>query len=250
MRTVQLSMHCLQTNYFRKTGKLILPVFFFLLLFPLAKTIGQIHEFGLGVGGLNYIGELNPRFNPTLTRPAGQVFYRFNSLNRVTAFKIALAGGQLAGNETNSKEPVAIIRQANFKSSIWDGSLMAEYNFINYRDRKQLLKFSPYLTTGIAFFTYNSTTKTNSLAEPSTDSRYDIALPIGLGIKFILNKNWNFNFESVARKTFTDYIDGISDADIGIKKTGNPSDSDWYFYTGISLSYTIYGIKCPQEYKY
>lgn len=250
MHTVQLSMHCLRANYFKKTGTIYLPVFLFLTFSTFTKTQGQIHEFGAGLGGLNYIGEVNPRLNFTTFRPAGSLFYRFNSLNRCTAFKLGITAGQLIGNETRSKEPVAMVRQARFKGMLWDGSLMAEYNFINYRDKKQLLKFSPYLTSGIALFAYNSTTTTNSVAEPSNESRYDIALPIGIGIKFILGKHWNLGIESIARKSFTDQLDGISNAEIGSKKTGIPADSDWYFYTGVSLSYTIYGIKCPQEYKY
>ena len=177
------------------------------------------------------------------------LFYRYNSTNCITSFRLGFSVGQLAGSELKSKETVATVREASFKSNITELSLMGEYNFINYRHKKQLIKFSPYLTGGLALFANGSpTVSTNSTAEEvKNGGGLGVAVPFGLGIKFILNKNWNLGTEFVARKTFTDYIDGISQGTIGTKKTGNPLDTDWYFYTGVTLSYTIFKIKCPQD---
>lgn len=244
-------MHCFINKYYKKTGTLLLPVFLFLIILTSNTTFGQIHEFGIGVGGFNYVGDINPRYKFSNYRPGGVAFYRFNSLNRFTVIKLGIAFGNISGSEKNSKDPIANIRKASFNGAITEGSLMGEYNFINYRDRKQLIKFSPYLTAGIAVFNYDGKLKSNLAAEKPDDPRVNIAIPIGGGIKFILTKNWNLGTEFIARKSFTDYLDFISNPiNPNLKSTGNPVDNDWYFYTGISLSYTIYGIKCPQEYKY
>lgn len=237
-------------KYFKKTGKIILPVFLFLILMINHKLSAQKHEFGLGVGGFNYTGDVNPRYNFFNYRPAGTVFYRYNSTSFATAIRLGVTIGQLSGNESKSNESVAQVRNASFKSTVSEVSLMGEYNFINYRDRKQLMKFSPYMTGGVAIFGSGPDTKSNSLQEDFDGQGINVAIPFGVGIKVILNRNWNFGTEFVARKTFTDYLDGISNGKIGNKGTGNILDDDWYYYTGVTLSYTIYGINCPQQFKY
>lgn len=248
-------MQDFENKYYKKTGNILFPVFLFLSFFIIQSAIAQqqqevgIHEFGLGLGGFNYTGEINPRYDFVNYRPGAQAFYRYNSLNRVTAFRLGFSFGFLAGAESRSREYTAKLREASFKSNVTELSLMGEYNFINYRDKKQLWKFSPYLTGGFAIFGSSPVTKSNSSVENSEKTLIP-AIPFGVGMKFILNRNWNLNTEFVARKTFTDYLDGISNADIGDKSSGNPLDNDWFFYTGISLSYTIYKTTCPQEYKY
>ena len=245
-------MHRFEYKYFKKTGKTFLPVFLFLILTVPVLSIAQIHEFGLGLGGFNYTGDINPRYNFLNYKPGGMLFYRYNSANCVTSFRLGFSAGQLSGSESKSKEYVASIRNASFKSSVTELSLMGEYNFFNYRHKKQLTKFSPYLTGGLALFTDGSPASTsNSTPETSKNGGgIGVAIPFGLGVKFILNRNWNLGTEFVARKTFTDYIDGISNGEIGTRSTGNPLDTDWYFYTGVSLSYTIFKVKCPQDPKH
>ncbi len=241
-------MHRSEYKYFEKTGKLILPVFLFLMLVVSSVSIAQKHEFGLGVGGLNYIGDVNPRYNFSNYRPGGMAFYRFNGKNSFTALRLGFSIGKLAGSEHRSKEAVADVRDASFTTTISEISLMGEYNFFNFRNKKQLMKFSPYLTGGLAVFAGGfPSVVSNAVSESSANTGINVAVPFGLGMKFILTKNLNLGTEFIAHKTFTDYLDGVSDGYIGTKSTGNPLDNDWYFYTGVSLSYTIYKVKCPQE---
>ncbi len=240
-----------ENKYYRKTGKIIFPVFLFLGFTVFCQvSVAQNHEFGLGVGGFNYTGDINPRYNFLNYRPGGMVFYRYNSTNRVTAFRLGFSLGQLAGSESRSKEYTAVVRDASFKSGLTEVSLMGEYNFINYRDKKQLWKFSPYLTAGIALFASEPAPSSNFTSDYSDYQGPGFAIPFGVGVKFILNRNWNLGTEFVARKTFSDHLDGVSTADFGKKSTGNPLDTDWYYYTGVTLSYTIFKTSCPQEYKY
>jgi hypothetical protein len=247
-------MQPFESKYYKRTGKILFPVLLFLSLFLEQSSVAQqqeigIHELGLGIGGFNYTGEINPRYDFMNYRPGGMAFYRYNSLNRVTSFRFGFSFGLLAGTESRSREYTAEVRSASFKSNITEFSLMGEYNFINYRDKKQLWKFSPYLTAGFALFSSLPKTKSNSNVE-TEDQTLNPAIPFGFGVKFMLNRNWNLGTEFIARKTFTDYLDGLSNADIATRSTGNPLDNDWYFYTGINLSYTFYKTSCPQEYKY
>ena len=106
------------------------------------------------------------------------------------------------------------------------------------------------MTGGLAIFGSGPDTKSNAQPEEFDSQGITFAIPFGVGVKFILGRNWNLGTEFVARKTFTDYLDGISKGNMGGKSTGNPLDDDWYYYTGISISYTIYGVNCPQQLKY
>jgi hypothetical protein len=237
-------------RYYKKTGKILFPVFLFLILVIHQISFGQRHEYGLGIGGFNYVGDINPRYNFKNYRPAATLFYRYNFINRYTAIKLGVTLGQISGNDKYSHNQASNLRGASFTSGIQEVSLMGEYNFINYRDKKQLLKFSPYMTAGVAIFASGPNLSSNSTNENIGSGGPNFAIPFGVGLKIILGKYLNLGTEFVARKTFTDYLDGISTAEIATKSTANPLDTDWYFYTGISLSYTIYGVNCPQEYKY
>ncbi|MEM6965094.1 MAG: DUF6089 family protein [Bacteroidota bacterium] len=100
---------------------------------------------------------------------------------------------------------------------------------------------------------------------------YSYAIPVGAGVKFNLNHLTNIGIEVGLRKSFTDYIDDVSgyypnlqlleqergevaarlsyrtpeyDNDIAVDnpegtRRGNPGDTDYYFFGGITISVNI-----------
>lgn len=102
-----------------------------------------------------------------------------------------------------------------------------------------------------------------------------ISIPIGLGVKHAFNKHWSLGFEVAPRKTFTDYLDDVSktyvapellraehgpisdqlsnrtgevlnerkdlDSDDG---RGNSTLDDWYYFAGVTVTYTIVPDNC------
>lgn len=226
----------------KKIGKHIFPIFFVLLIFPYASK-GQkniagagLHEFGAGIGALNYTGDISPGFNVKFFRPAGMVFYRYN-ISPVVSFRAAFLIGNLHADESKLQDPIPGARKASFSSQLTEFALTTEYNFFNYRPKKEVYRFSPYLTAGLA--AYNS--KLSGGAQ--------LAVPMGLGLKYRLNKRINLGLELVARKTFTDKIDGVDSSYIlGVHQTANPNSKDWYYYAGFSLSWTAYSVICPKPY--
>ena len=64
------------------------------------------------------------------------------------------------------------------------------------------------------------------------NSKIQIILPVGLGLKANINKLWLAGLELGMRYPFTDYLDGVSEA-------GNPNKNDWYLFGGASLMYRI-----------
>ncbi|MFN6943372.1 MAG: DUF6089 family protein [Cytophagaceae bacterium] len=223
----------------KKIGKYLFPIFFVFIAFS-AK--GQKNEIGISLGGMNYTGELAPEYNFSFYRPGGMLFYRHNFS---PAFTLRASGmiGNIYGNDEASDYPLHNARNAEFHNSINEFGLMAEYNFFDYRRYKDRRKFTPYMTGGLAVFNYKR-------IQPGTairGSAVNISIPIGFGFKYQLSKTLNLGGEFVARKTFTDHLDGLTDTfDNGRKQLANPYLNDWYFYTGFSISYTIYTVPCPK----
>ena len=44
--------------------------------------------------------------------------------------------------------------------------------------------------------------------------RVQVAIPFGLGVRYKLDRNWDFSFEVGLRATFTDYLDDVSTAHV------------------------------------
>jgi hypothetical protein len=217
------------------------PIFFALLLIS-SFAKGQKNEIGFSLGGFNYTGELAPVYNVLNYRPGGSIFYRLN-LNPIIALRGSIHAGYIHANEKNSPRPSNSARAAYFTTFVTEAAIMAEYNFFNYRGRKEDHRLSPYLTGGIAVF--NS--QNRKISNVNSNDYIVLSIPMGIGLKYKLSRQMNLGFEFVARKTFTDRIDGVSSFFLGKHETANIFDKDWYYYTGFTLSYTFYGIKCNPD---
>ncbi|MFN3403371.1 MAG: DUF6089 family protein [Cytophagaceae bacterium] len=232
----------------KKVGKLTFPIFFaFLAISFVAK--GQKNEVGLAIGGFNYSGEVSPYINPLFTRPGANLFYRLN-FSPVVALRSMFSFGAIYANEHGSSRAVSQIRRAEFSNTVSEGALMLEYNFFNFRAKKDSRKYidtrrlSPYFTAGVAIYNMSKDVGTEV-----SNAAIDLAIPFGVGLKYKLTEFLNLGVEFVARKTFSDQIDGISHGFINNKTTGIPSDTDWYYFTGFTLSYTFYTVDCPSHNK-
>lgn len=205
----------------------------------------QFIEFGGGLGVSNYTGDLNayPRFGHTHLAATG--IYRLNFSN-IVSVKFALTAGKLSGDDQKPVDVLGEMRQYAFEHSFVELSSVFEYHFMDYRSANQRQKWAPYLFLGLGILKLNNT-------EPAYEdyNRLQIVLPMGGGVKYILSKRLTLGLEAGARKTFFDYLDGMSDNDLAFKQNyqfANPYDKDWYFYTGVSLTYVLYNIPCPFPY--
>ena len=212
-------------------------------------------EVGIGLGATNYRGEISPKYQLQNNRPALTVFYR-----KDVSVPITLRGGFTAGflraaddnvNGVNGGvPPLQNYRQANTKGGLLEASAVVEYNFMDYHYRTDKVHFTPYLFAGIAAFYANTTTVSNN---PTLGGAFNqrggmlgFAIPAGVGFKYALSQHMNLGLEVGVRKAFTDQLDHLSDQDPLLV---NPHDQDWYYYSGVSLSYTFFKIRCPDQYK-
>lgn len=104
-------------------------------------------------------------------------------------------------------------------------------------------------------------------------TRANFAIPMGFGFKYSFDPRWTIGIEGGIRKTFTDYLDDVSgsypefinntpdnslgqrlsdrsgevDEPIGLpgKQRGSNNRNDDYLFVGLSLSYNIIKVRCP-----
>ena len=202
----------------------------------------QKSEVGFGIGTFNYTGDLARTYNILNSRPAVTVFYRAN-LSQVVSMRAGITGGGLGASDKRPIDAFAEKRDASFSLFLMEASTVMEYHFMNWRDDKHILRFTPYLFGGLGIFGISGTQN-----KPSEYSNVQAAIPFGLGFKYILNPKWYLALEFGARKTFFDYLDNVSAGTNQLVKNyqyGNPYDNDAYYFVGFSITRTFYDIPCP-----
>lgn len=212
------------------------------IFFCFCKTLSaQRSELGFGLGTFNYTGDLVRTYNLKYSKPAATVFFRSN-LSKVVSFRASITAGKLGATE-KPIDSAAVLRNASFDIFLFEGALAMEYHFLNWRDDKRPLRYSPYLFVGMGLFGISGYG-----SKPAEYSNIQGVIPFGGGFKYILNPKWYAAFEIGIRKTFFDYLDNVSDFNDQTQKNyqyGNPNDYDNYFFIGITLTRTFYDIPCP-----
>lgn len=206
--------------------------------------ISQRSELGFGIGTFTYTGDLSRTYNFVNSRPAATAFYRAN-ISNVISFKTALTGGKLAASDkAKPLDAFAKQRDASFNIFLLEGSATFEYHFLDWRDDKRRLRFTPFLFAGLGMFGISGVQ-----TKPAEYSNVQMSIPFGGGMKYVLNPKWYLAFEIGIRKTFFDYLDNISSEDPSFKnyQYGNKYDNDNYFFTGFSITRTFYDIPCAKN---
>ncbi len=216
-------------------------ILFIILSNPL---FAQFSEFGIGVGGFNYAGDLMRGYPITNVKPGILGYYKMN-LDNIFSVRVSLAGGLISGSDKNPIDPFAAIRQGSFQSTIIEAAGLLEYNFLDYKGKKGGVRWSPYMFVGLSGFTLFGGDQ-----DLSNSSIVQLALPFGGGFKYVVSKNITLGLEIGIRKLFFDQLDGFSDGDITNKnyQYGNKYDKDWFNFVGFSVSYTIWDIPCPYDF--
>lgn len=206
--------------------------------------IVQRSELGFGLGVFNYTGDLVRTYDLTTSKPAATVFYRHN-ISKVISFRTSLTAGQLAASDRHHPlDSFAIKRNASFNIFLMEVSGVFEYHFLDWRDDVRRLRFTPYLFAGVGLFGISGNAK-----KTTQYSNVQFSIPMGIGIKYVLNPKYYLSLEIGMRKTFFDYLDNVSGSNSSTKnyQYGNPNDYDNYFFTGLSITYTFYDIPCPSS---
>jgi len=216
------------------TARLLIAGFFISLL-----AQGQKLEVGGGVGGMLYKGDVSPALNPRFYRPAANVFFRYNA-SRSFSLRAGLGIGSLGATDRVSRDPLRQTRGYSFRSTLSEATLDVQYNFLNYAPSRRTKNWTPYVFGGVGLCSFRN---------PVVRARGIINFPLGVGVKYEINRPWSVGLEFGTRFTKNDYLDGLGERTYGVTTSkiaqGNPVLRDSYTYTALTVSYTFYKIVCP-----
>lgn len=244
-------------------------------------------ELGFLLGGSYYLGDLNQFVPFKNTHLAGGLIYRYNVHSRL-AIRTTFNYGKVSGDDSDSKIDQHRERNLNFESSIWELASGVEFNYYPFQIGHNRYRGTAYLFAQLAGFRMNPKTDFNgdmvelqelgtegqgtSLSSKRQYSKYQLAVPLGVGARISLGSSASLGIEFGIRKTFTDYIDDVG-ADYYVdsqrlleengpisaelsNRSGNPfgkrgdsSTKDWYVFTGVGLTFRLgQPNKCPGHY--
>ncbi len=194
----------------------------------------------LGIGAANFLGDLGGAdqigthlmkdLEISLTRLHLSGGYR-HKLSPNMALKATGAWFRLAGNDQLTQEPARNNRNLSFRSNIFELATVYEYSIIEeklkgrYSRRSKKIPVNLYVFAGIEVFYMNPKAQFDGKwyalrkfgtegqglpGGPKQYSRVQLGIPLGIGIKYPINKEWSVGLEYCMRKTFTDYIDDVS----------------------------------------
>ena len=207
-----------------------------LLLLPLAVTaqrddlLGR-SEWVLTGGGMNYLGDLNNQSAFGEVHPAFGAGVRVRIDNRW-----AIRVGGTYGSISAMKDCLEM-RNLTFRSRIYEGSVVTEFNFRPFGPGATEGLWTPYIFGGVAVFHFgpetqytfpDGTTSWVALQPLCTEGQgttayparrpyplTQLALPFGVGVRWRLNKHFSLTAEYGFRKTWTDYLDDVSTTYVG-----------------------------------
>jgi hypothetical protein len=206
----------------------VFPLLFFISLETTAQNeIVQEGEFGVGLGGAHYFGDLNTRGRLNRIKPAATIFFRKTFGNYISG-RIGASFAQLGYSDVyNTHNEYMYRRNLSFNTNVWELALQGDFNFFRFMPGDPFYNFTPYITLGVGVFSYDpyaylqgqkvylrslGTEGQGSSLYPDRKPYSTIAacIPIGAGIKYALNSRMNIAFEILYRITNTDYLDDVS----------------------------------------
>ena len=219
-----------------------------------------------GLGPANYVGDLQDKQfalrGMKLNGTAGLSYQVAPHLYTNLSFSLLKVGATDAKNG-----PKWMYRNLSFETMIFETAVTGEYDLIdieepddgNYVDNN-LNNFTPYLFAGVGVFHFNPYTydisgkkvylqPLHTEDEAKAYSLWQICLPLGIGAKYAITKNFRVSAEFSFRKLFTDYLDDVSrhsypDTTVLLQKYGPESASLSYRADEIPSSpYKFYGYR-------
>jgi opacity protein-like surface antigen len=183
-------------------------------------------EFGIALGAAHYFGDINTRAKINRPKIAAGVFYR-KQFGDYIAARLSANFAQVGYSDVYSKNEFQRLRNLSFNSNIFEVALQGDFNFFRFNPIDPAYRFTPYVTLGVGFFSYDpyaylngkkfllrplGTEGQGTTAYPDRKKYSTTALsfPLGVGIKYNITDQFNLGFEICHRFTSTDYLDDVS----------------------------------------
>lgn len=264
----------------------MLPVWTFGCCLWLTGQTPHTLEAGVFMGISTYLGDLQQgRFEMDEAHSSFGGFLRYRP-SKQFAFKTQFYKGKISGSDSNYTGLEVRKRNLSFRSPILELGMQMEISLANFGER-DAFRAAPYFFIGAGLFYFNPQAKFNgawvNLQPLGTEgqglvqypdrepyNRIQCSVPLGLGFQLAILQCGFLGFEIGFRKTFTDYLDDISqtypDLDLlashnpmaaelsfrspeytgnnGLplpsgESRGNPQNLDYYFFGGVTVSTVI-----------
>jgi hypothetical protein len=194
------------------------------------------YEATFGVGFLNYFGDIGGAatsdnwfgikdLSIKHTRPSLYLGARYK-IRENMGLKLNLMYGFIAGDDEGSKNND---RGFKFTSGLFEPSIQYEYSLISEEKRykssalfnksgmvNNYSQINLYLYAGIGGVFFNpkpNDALKNAFHYDPDHSKAGIVMPLGVGLKYVINQYWSIGGEFGIRLTTTDYLDGYSHPD-------------------------------------
>jgi hypothetical protein len=195
----------------------------------------RYYSIGGCLNAMNYVGDLDP--GPSFLSPSIK-FTRYNfGITGLYRWKprVSLRGtfsyGRIKGADSESadyqeKNVTRLYRNLSFRNQIYEFKVdMVIDLFENSRRYTKRPDYTPYMFIGLAYFHHNPQAQ-NANGDwvnlkdlhtegqglpggPKNYSRNQLAVPLGVGVRYKLSKQWDLAFEVGWRFTLTDYLDDV-----------------------------------------
>ncbi|WP_374365114.1 DUF6089 family protein [Cloacibacterium sp.] len=229
-------------------------IVFFAILMGNLFAFAQRHEIGIQLGTSNLVGDigktkyLNP-FPNNMNNISNDglpfyaaLMYRMN-FNPYQSLRFRFAYNHVQFNDKYAQEYYRQNRGYSGTNSVYELSAIFDYNFLPVNDEQRSM-LSPYIFGGLSglFFSNTQITAVNDFNRdasgnaitPTSDqdfntnftygksaTKFSVAIPFGVGLKYKFNYNWAIFGELMFRATFTDAIDYSKMDNSDVKKIYN-----------------------------
>jgi hypothetical protein len=212
-------------------------IFFVLVVTLLSASAGaQINELGIFAGGANYIGDVGPTTYIAPKDAALGILYKWNRSPR-HSYRASFTYGKISADDLDSDVSGRKQRGYKFENSVKEVSLGLEFNFFDFNLHEPEFKVTPYIYGGLSYFWYDERYHINGVAYEQ-DTKGSVAIPMTVGVKANVTPSLILGFEIGARYTFSDNLDGSNPENKSLA-FGNRDSTDWYVFTGFTLTYTF-----------
>jgi len=207
--------------------KLNFTLFIFLSCYFYSNTTDAQLRITGGTGVSGFMGDLQTERVPVFKSVSANFSLGATyDLQQQLRARLNLSIMGLQADDKNSSKVDRQARNLNFKSSVWEAAVMAEYDFMD----RDIYNIVPYVFGGIGVFHFNPYTYDSIVGKvylhdvgtsgqylglsgyPQPYKRTAIDLPIGLGIRYEVSESMAIGFELNYRILFTDWVDDVSTA--------------------------------------
>lgn len=191
---------------------------------------------GISIGMSGYTGDLNsgnPFRHPGLSASATGAYL----FNERWSLRGRLGVDGLSGTSRDVKGALPGIAEGDelkFSSKAWSLTVAGEFNFLPYgigETYRHLSRISPYLTAGIG------------VAMSSPGGSAALAIPLGGGVRYKLNRRVNLNLQMTVTKMLGDKMDSKDITDLYGVKSSLFKNTDWTTSITIGVTYE-FGWRC------